>query len=101
MAGKRLVFLLGIFFIVLLFSCAKLPDESSTGSTEYSFAMKQLPMADTIPLNWGELVTVSSVSLYPGWVQLWFHDKEGNVYMVPYDVQVKKFSQYYRYLKRK
>ena len=98
MAGKSLVFLSGIFFIVLLFSCAKLP-ESSAG---YSFAMEELPLSDSIPLKWGELISVSSANLqYPGWVQLWFQDKEGNVYMVPYDVQVKKFGQYYRSLKRK
>ncbi len=98
MARKMLTILVGMFFIVLLLSCAKLP-EASVG---YSFAMEELALSDTIPLKWGQLISVSSATLqYPGWVQLWFQDKEGNVYMVPYDVQVKKFGQYYRFLKRK
>ncbi len=98
MARKILLLLAAMLFSILIFSCQKLP-ESSVG---YSFAMEELPIGDTIPLDWGVLISVSSAHLqYPGWVQLWFQDKEGNVYMVPYDVEVKKFGKFYRYLKRK
>jgi len=98
MAIKTLTYVAGIFLIVLLLSCAKIPEPSAG----YSFAMEELPLSDSIPLKWGELIAVSSTNLkYPGWVQLWFQDKEGTIYMVPYDVEIRKFGQYYRYLKRR
>jgi len=100
MAGRTLKYSAGVFLIVLLsLSCAKLPETPSTltGGTK----MEVLPLENTIPQQWGDLIAVSSVNQYPGWVQLWFKDKEGNVYMIPYNIETNKFHTNYRYLKRR
>ena len=100
MAERTLKYLAGLFLILLLLlSCTKLP-EAPTG-IEGGLKMEVLPLGNTIPLHWGDLIAVSSVNQYPGWVQLWFKDKEGNVYMIPYNIETNKFHTNYRYLKRR
>jgi len=98
MAERTLRYLAGMFLIVLLLlSCAKLP-ETPSGTTGV-IKMEILPLGNTIPKQWGDLITVSNINQYPAWVQLWFKDKEGNIYMVPYNVEANKFQTFYGYLK--
>jgi len=103
MAERTLKYSAGMFLIVLLLlSCAKLPEAPTvpTGK-EGGLKMEVLPLGNTIPLQWGDLIAVSNVNQYPAWIQLWFKDKEGNVYMVPYDIEANRFQTNYRYFKRR
>ena len=95
MVGKILKYLAGMFLIVLLLSCTKIsePIESDLG-------MQELPLGITLPAQWGNLVAVTSASEYASYVQLWFQDKDGNVYLVGYNVLRNKFFLKYRYIKR-
>ncbi len=105
MVRKTLTFVVGMFLIVLLLSCAKLP-ETPTGK-EAGLGMEVLQLGDTIPLNWGNLIAVnssitvaSSNGQYTKEVQLWFLDKEGNIHMILYDVEFNRFNKAFKYLKR-
>ncbi len=106
MARKTLTILAGMLLVVLLLSCAKLP-ESPTGK-EAGLGMEVLPLGDTIPLNWGNLIAVnssitvaSSSGQYTKEIQLWFLDKEGNIHMILYDVEFNRFNKAFKYLKRR
>ena len=99
MARKFLVCAIMTSFIALLLSCEKLP-ETQTNS-EGTIKMEVAQLGDAIPLEWGNIITVSSVGQFPGWVQVWFQDKDGAVYMVPYNVASNTFHANYRFLKRK
>jgi hypothetical protein len=107
MAEKTLKYLACIFLVVLLsLSCAKLP-EAPTGK-EPGLGMEVLPLGDTIPLNWGNLIAVNNSitvasrnGVYSKEVQLWFLDKEGNIHMVLYDVETNRFNRAFKYLKRR
>jgi hypothetical protein len=95
MLGKTLNVLAGIFLVVLLLSCTKLPEIPPEGS----FQMEVVPLKDTIPLACGNLIAVNSAIL--PWANLWFQDKEGNIFTVPYNLETNKFGLNYRYLRRK
>ncbi len=98
MVRKTLKCLAGAFLIAAMLSCTKLP-EAPTGM-EGGLKMESLPLGNTIPLKWGELISVSSANQYPTWVQLWFKDKEGNIYMVPYNIETNTFNENFRHIKR-
>ena len=83
---------------VLLMSCAKLSE--SPQSIEGGLKMETAECDGSIPTAWGDMVSVSSVSQYPGWVQVWFQDKDGTIYMIPYQVDSNTFHPKYRYLRR-
>ena len=96
MVGKILKYLAGMFLIVLLLSCTKIPEP-----IESNLGMQELLLGNTIPAQWGNLVAVTSASDYGSYVQLWFQDKDGNVYLVGYNVLKNKFALQYRSIKRK
>ena len=96
MVGKILKYLAGMFLIVLLLSCTKIPE-----SIESNLGMQVLPLGTTLPAQWGNLVAVIPTSESASYVQLWFQDKEGNVYLVGYNVLKNKFALQYRSIKRR
>ena len=95
MVGKILKYLAGMFLIVLLLSCTKIPEP-----IESNLGMQELPLGNTLPAQWGNLVAVTSASEYPSYVQLWFQDKDGNVYLVRYNIWKNKFGLKYKSIKR-
>ena len=96
MIGKILKYLAGMFLIVLMLSCTKIPEP-----IESNLGMQELPLGNTIPAQWGNLVSVISASEFATYVQLWFQDKDGNVYLVGYNVLKNKFALEYRSIKRR
>jgi hypothetical protein len=72
---KKLTFLgLVVFAAILLFaSCER---------TEQVPAMKGIVAIEDIPMDYGELVSVTTDSHYPEWTQLWFADTTGTIRMV-------------------
>jgi hypothetical protein len=98
MARRTVVFSVVILVVVLLSSCTKLPEAEV--KVEGRFGMEMKKLEGTIPSTWGNVISVSSIGQFPGWVQLWFQDATGNVYMIPYHVESNVFHENYRYLKR-
>lgn len=100
MAKKMLICFIGVSLVVFLLSCTKLPEAQAPKPIVLGkFGMETLKLDDTIPLKWGNLIGVSNVN--PVWVRLFFQDKEGNVYLVWYNIDANKFLEEYRVMKRK
>jgi len=85
-------------FTVFLLSCSKTPETEPV--IQGSVKMEIAKCGDTIPAAWGVVISVSSVDQYPGWVQVWFQDGGGNLYMIPYHIESNTFHMNYRHLKR-
>ena len=99
MAKKILICLAWVSMVLFLFSCTKLPDTQAPAPIIYGkFGMEILKLADSIPLKWGNLIAVSNVN--PEWTRLWFQDKDGNIYLILYDMKSNKFLEKYRFMKR-
>jgi len=97
---RKMMFLIVMMLLTAyLMSCAKLPE--SQIKIEGNVKMEIAKLGDSIPMTWGSMISVSSVSQFPGWVQVWFQDNNGNVYMIPYHVESNTFHTNYRYMKRK
>jgi hypothetical protein len=93
MIGKTIKCLLGMFLVIMLLSCQKIPEPGN-------FGMEVLKLGSAIPLSWGNLISVTSVDENTEHVQLWFQDKEGNIYLSVYNVAKNRFSPDYRFMKR-
>jgi hypothetical protein len=65
---------------MLILSCTRIeaPPQGVSLGTE------KLPGLDSIPLEWGKLVSVSTTPIYQGTFQLWFQEENGRIRMVPY-----------------
>ena len=78
-------------------SCTKLGEP---GAGEQKLVIEKLTAADSIPLKWGKLVSVSSTPGINNWVQLWFQDDEGTIRTVTYDVGGNYLSSQARVIRR-
>jgi hypothetical protein len=65
-----------VIVALLLGSCTKL---TSTKVTPGGIPVETLATHDVVPAEWGNLVSVSSVTEFPDLAQLWFQDGDGNV----------------------
>ncbi len=99
MAGKTMMCLVGILFAVSLVSCEKLPESPS--DVKKGMKMESLSIGNSIPMSWGNLVAVTSPAQFPKYVLLWFNDGQGNIYMIPYDIESNTFNQDYKHIKLK
>ena len=63
-----------ILTLSLVAGCEKVPDQSAV---EYEGI-------DAVPIEFGQLVAVTTMVEYPGWSQLWFRADDGTVRMVRY-----------------
>ncbi len=88
-----------VAFVVLSMSCSKTP--WSRPVVEGSVKMEIVKCGNAIPAAWGDVISVSSVGQYEGWVQVWFQDEAGDLYMIPYHVPSNTFHNNYRHLRRK
>jgi len=98
MLRRTAVCALSLFMMFYFLSCTKLPDAPT--KTEGRHAMEVAQLKGPIPLAWGSVVSVSSIGQFPGWVQVWFQDNDGNMYMIPYHVESNVFHENYRFLRR-
>jgi len=88
-----------VVVMLSLGSCKKLSDTQL--GAEGTLKMDIAQLGDDIPLAWGKVISVSSINQFPGWVQVWFQDKDGTIYMIPYHIESNTFHATYRQLKRK
>lgn len=99
MPGSKGILLIGVLFIIFTISCTKLPE--STIEVEGNLSMESVDIGDSIPLEWGDLISVSNVNKYEDWVQLWFQDNEGNIFMLSYNISQNRFFDRVKVLHRK
>ena len=88
--------------VVFFVSCAKLPEKKAPiPIVAEKFGMESMKLGDSIPLKWGNLIAVSTSINNPDFTRWWFQDREGNVYIVWYNMSTNKFLEDYRFLKRR
>ncbi len=88
-----------VILIFLSLSCTKIEQPAARGRGDLVF--KALPSPDSIPLEYGNLVSVSSVAGYQYWVQLWFQDENGILRMVRYRIKGNNFAKNFHLIPRK
>jgi hypothetical protein len=71
-----------------LFSCTPIPEPELSG--EKSIPMETLPVAGSIPAEWGDLVAVTVNPSFSYQYQLWFQDEQGAVRLVVFDNRSKQ-----------
>ena len=97
MSSRIGIFLIVVILILLTLSCAKVGSVPEEGD----LVTEALPSIDSIPSKYGNLVSVSNVTKYPDWVQLWFQDENGNLSMVRYSVRASRFEKEVKLIPRK
>ena len=80
-----------LFFMLAIFltSCAKLPQ---TPAKEGALPMESLAQTNSIPADWGKLVSVTISPDFPRQVQLWFQDEKGDIHLAFYEMAQNKLS---------
>ncbi len=99
MLRRAAIYFVVIASVLLTFSCARLLEEPTP--EEIVVAKEALPYMDSIPAQWGNLISVSSVAEYPTQVQLWFQDDKGLVRMVTYSIRSNMFGNEFVLFHRK
>ena len=99
MIRRAAIYFLVTVSILLTLSCAKLPEEPTPQKGD--IAKEPIPHVDSIPIQWGNLISVSSLPAYPDWALLWFQDDKGDVRMAGYDARSNKFGKEFMLLRRK
>jgi len=90
MSRQTGIWLLVVVLLLPAFSCSRLPEKRvQTGVTVGS---EQMPAPDSIPAEWGKLVSVTTNPAYPGWFQLWFEDGSSTVRMAAFNLRTKQFD---------
>jgi hypothetical protein len=80
-------------------SCTKLDQVTTIGTG--TLEMQELPSDGSIPLEYGNLISVSSLDQYPTMVQLWFQDEQGDLRMVQYSFRYNHFKKLSYLISRK
>ncbi len=85
MLHRKTICLLVVVFLFPIISCTRI----SEGPSEKTVVLghEKLPALDSIPLEWGKLVSVTTPPIYEGISQLWFQDEKGKVRMVTFDIK--------------
>jgi hypothetical protein len=73
--------------LLLTSACRRIDAPTARGD---ALPREDMQPTAAVPASWGNLVSVSSATLYPDLVQLWFQDSSGNVRMAVFNVQTNK-----------
>jgi hypothetical protein len=90
--------LIVVVLVVLQLSCTRLPQNQPVN--EGPVAIEKLTQTNSIPSDWGKLISVVTLSDTP-WAQLWFQDENGDIHMVGYNVLENRLATNARLLPRK
>ena len=99
MSRQTGIWLLVVALLLPTLSCTKLSDRPAPKGVVVG--SEKLPVLDSIPPEWGKLVSVTSNTAYPGWFQLWFEDESGTVRMVLFNLRTKQLDSNAKVLPRK
>ena len=90
MCRHACVWFLVVVFLLPALSCSKLPEKPTQEGV--TVGSEQLPALDSIPADWGKLVSVTTNPAYPGWFQLWFEDETNTVRMAAFNFRTKQLD---------
>jgi hypothetical protein len=96
---RRGILICLLILALLPLSCTKLDQVTTMGTS--SLAMEELPGDGSIPVQYGKLVSVSSLDQYPTMVQLWFQNERGDLRMVQYSFRYNHFTKFAYMISRK
>jgi len=82
--------LVALVLIFLHLSCTKLPQRQA--AKEGDIAIERLTQANSIPSEWGKLVSVTNQPDIPSSVLLWFQDEKGDIHCVSFEINQKRLS---------
>jgi hypothetical protein len=82
--------LIVVILLLPTLACTRLPEESIQGVGV--LATERLLTSDSIPSDWGKLVSVSVTPLYNDLSYLWFQDENGKVRMIVYHIRTRQLS---------
>lgn len=85
-----------VFFVA---SCTRLP-RSETPGEKGELAIDTLRFSDSIPLEWGDLISVTSSS-HPNVSLLWLRDQAGNIHVVRYSETTQRLGHSARLIGRR
>ena len=91
--------LLVMLLVLLPLSCTKIGEEAPTG--QGNVAIETLPVKNSIPLEWGNLVSVTVTPEAGAFFQLWFQDEQGNLRLVLYHARTNSLMDIVRFIPRK
>ena len=95
MSHRTGVFIVLGLLVLLASSCARLPEQPPDTSFE------RLPDQNAIPVEWGNLVSVTTPEFSERWIQLWFQDEKGTIRMVTYNLETNRINLKSRMIPRK
>lgn len=78
MHSHKIVTVCLILTCIVAFSCQKLEKTPPTATLKF----EQMKSLDAIPLEFGNLVGVTTTSAYPEWAQLWFEKPDKSIIVV-------------------
>ena len=82
MAGRTIMFVFAITLCMGLISCQKLGPDEETLKASRQLKKEPLKSLDQIPLEYGNLVGVTSNSARPNHAQLWFEKPDKTIAVV-------------------
>jgi len=85
MLHRKAICLLVVVLLFPIISCTRLDEAPPKGTV--SLGTEKLPALDSVPLEWGKLVSVSATPIYGDILQLWFQDENGKIRMVPFNIR--------------
>jgi hypothetical protein len=83
--------LVGLALVCLPLSCSRLPRSSSPGEGG-ELVVESLTVPDSVPSEWGELVSVVNAPGSEDWLVFCFQDEGGVVRLVYYNVRSARLS---------
>lgn len=75
--------------LVLQLSCTKIPQSPAT---EGALPTIDIVQTNSIPSEWGKLVSVVISPDFPRRVQLWFQNEKGDIYLAFYEMSQRKLA---------
>ncbi|MBW1674074.1 MAG: hypothetical protein JRJ45_10610 [Deltaproteobacteria bacterium] len=99
MLSRKEMFLCLLIVVLLPLSCTRLDQLTTVGAS--SLAGEKLPGDGSIPVGYGNLISVSSLDQHPHMVQLWFQNEDGELRMVRYSLRYNHFKKVTYLISRK
>ena len=78
-----------VILAVLQLSCAKVQQPFAKAG---GLPTENLTQTNSLPSDWGKLISVAVSPDFPRTVQLWFQDEKGDVRLVFYDMNQNKLG---------
>lgn len=99
MLSRKGAILCLLIVVLLPISCTKIDQMTGTGTG--LLTIEKLPDGGSIPADYGNLISVSSVKQLPTVVQLWFQNEDGDIRMVRYSFKYDQFLKIAYFIPRK